>query len=88
MHLKPALTNSANRRRWKLQVLKSLSIELGISVADIRRIIGKLEFDEIVNAAYCDSAANPEKGTKLVREVVLRNYGAALGCGIDLLNRN
>ncbi len=73
-----SLTKSAMRRRWKLQVMKSLSAEIGISISDIRRMLGKTNFDEILDKAYRASAKNPEAGTKLVREKLLSEYGVDL----------
>jgi hypothetical protein len=73
-----SLTKNAMRRRWKLQVMKSLGSELGIGISDIRRLLGKLEFDELVDEAYEASATDPEAGTKLLLEKILGKYGAEL----------
>jgi hypothetical protein len=73
------LTKSAMRRRWKLQVMKSLSSEIGISISDIRRMLGKTIFDKVLDETYRASATDPETGTKLVREKLLSEYGVELG---------
>lgn len=58
--------------------MKSLGSELGIGISDIRRLLGKSEFDELVAEAYEASAADPEAGTKLLLEKILGKYGAEL----------
>jgi hypothetical protein len=73
-----SLTKNAMRRRWKLQVMKSISSELGIGVSDIRRLLGKSEFDELVDEAYEASAINPEAGTKFLVEKILSKHGREL----------
>ena len=73
-----SLTKNALRRRWKLQVMKAISSELGIGISDIRRLLGKSEFDELVDEAYETSATNPEAGTKRLLEKILSKYGVEL----------
>ena len=69
------LSKSAKRRIWKLQVMKCLSSELGMSIADIRRILGKRNFDELLDEAYGACATDLEAGAKAVREKLHSKYG-------------
>jgi hypothetical protein len=62
--------------------MKSLSSEIGISISDIRRILGRSSFDELIDQAYGVSANNPEAGAELVREKILGEHGVEFGRGI------
>jgi hypothetical protein len=59
--------------------MKSLSGELGISISDIRRMLGKPTFDRFLDEAYESAATDPEAGTKIIREKIVGKYGAEFG---------
>jgi hypothetical protein len=73
------LTKSAKRRVWKLQVMKSLSSEVGISIADIQRMLGKSTFDKLLDESYRAHATDTEVGTQVIREKLLSKHGVELG---------
>jgi hypothetical protein len=66
--------------------MKSLSSDIGLSISDMRRIVGKSKFDQLVDQAYRASGNNPEAGVSLVRERLFREHGVELRQEIESLS--
>lgn len=69
--------NSAQRRQWKLSVIRMLSAA-GYHVATVRRTIGDRSFTDLLDRAFQAAPNSPAEGAQIVKAQLEQQYGALL----------
>lgn len=78
--------NSADRRNWKLAVVRALSAD-GIHLATVRRTIGAKALNEIIDDAF-RTAPDPARGAAIVIAQLKAKYGRELDLPIPPYSRD
>jgi hypothetical protein len=67
-----------DRRQWKLRAIRAISTRLDVGISTIRRTIGGRNFSALIEEAYRESPADPERGASLIERRLIERYSVQL----------